>query len=96
MEGLEGRSNTIFDERKAANELLALTFLAANVSNSFQHHISEIRDAVINLQMGYIYMSFLYPIKISRWHEIKLSKRQQKHTVTLISCESWRTLLQTS
>lgn len=44
MKGLEDRSNAIVDEIKA------LTFLAANVTDSFKYNINEIRDAIINLQ----------------------------------------------
>lgn len=60
MKGLEDRSNTIVDEIKASNEMLALTFLAGNVTDSFRYKINEIRDAIIDLQKGYI-SEFLIP-----------------------------------
>lgn len=40
--------------------MLALTFLAGNVTDSFRYKINEIRDAIIDLQKGYI-SEFLIP-----------------------------------
>lgn len=54
MKGFEDRLNAIVDEIKA------LTFLAANVTDSFKYNINEIRDAIIDLQKGYI-SEFLIP-----------------------------------
>lgn len=62
MEGLKDRSNTIVEEIK---EILALSFLVVNVTDLFNYDVNEIRYALMNSQKS-IYMSFLYPIKISR------------------------------
>lgn len=65
MEGLKDRSNTIVEEIKASEEILALSFLVVNVTDLFHYNVNEIRYALMNLQKS-IYLSFLYPIKISR------------------------------